>query len=704
MCLFPIQLSSSYYVYQVAKKLKGAEELLQAMGYEKIGGSREAQELKYTGDVDSNKIAETAADLVILDGELDRIKSLVVYANNEHIPIILSIILEVRSYPTSIYTDAKFTLDQYHPQGHLPVQPFEHRLAAQGQSPPPRAQGSQQQHYATPPPQRLTPLQWQQSQSRSMQPHGQPSYPDTRRSSAPNVDQRKKANQVRIDNHPKNLQLSEDLYANFPVKKDSINDYVNYTPRTPFSPPDPNDFPEPIVQSQSELARLNLFGGDDGPCSMVDARSEQVGYSNDPYLNSLESTMGSPEYNAEFNKQAEDAWQIGTPTQKRTISKEEIVDPEINEEEQIVDVKDDNLVTQEWLNETVSTEDRSYDNQSNFQPKEDFKKYDKPIPEVKQKTEVPETLGRQQNNEPSPNLPNLDTPEPDTTRVQANHWQHNTCDYQNRPAGYKPIAKPRSKLDVEKSSTGSHLPTPSIETPYKPHTSPLSSLEQQSFSSNDSEDFRSAPSQQPTTLDNTTDDHLNLKQEDFVLVSSPESSTTTGSQEGDRTGEFEHVSYDSSTQELFSTTINLDSSEQPPSRPLGSLSPQPPSGPPDSLPPITRSRSAAVSKGSPTTSSSSIVATPHSATATAQSPGPRSPDVVSRKHIGAMLSNAVGRDRSSTHTDLDKGSRPPVKSTLSPQPPQHTNVAGTWTCDYCTNLVFDGDICDVCAHERGTLV
>ncbi len=159
MCLFPIQLSSSYYVYQVAKQLKGAEELLQAMGFEKIGGSREAQELKYTGDVDSNKIAETAADLVILDGELDRIKSLVVYAQDEHISINLSIILQVRSHPTSIFTDAKFTLNRYHPQGHLPVQ----RPAAQGQSPPPRAQDSQQQQYATPPPQQLTPLQWQNS-------------------------------------------------------------------------------------------------------------------------------------------------------------------------------------------------------------------------------------------------------------------------------------------------------------------------------------------------------------------------------------------------------------------------------------------------------------------------------------------------------------------------------------------------------------
>ena len=648
----------------MAKKLKGAEELLQAMGYEKIGGSREAQELKYTGDVDSNKIAETAADLVILDGELERIKSLVVYARDEHIPIILSIILQVRSHPTSIYAEAKFILDQYHPQGHLPVQ----RPATQGQSPPPRAQGSQQQHYATPPPQQFTPLQWQQPQPRSMQPHEQYPYPD---SSAPNVDQRKKANQEPIDNHPKKLPLSEaNVQGN--NKKDGSDDYVNYTPRTLFSPPDPNDFPEPIVQSQSDLARLNLFGGDDGPCSMVDARSEQVGHSNHPYLNSLASTMGSPEYIAEFNKQAEDAWKVDTPTQEQALPNTAIANtvPNVSvgkaSEEQIVDpaggdTKYNNLVTQEWLNETASEDPYGYVNIG--QPK-DFKNYDKAAPEVKPKTEVSETLGRQQTNEPSPNLPNLDTPEPDTTRVQANDWKHNMYDYENtRQPGFKPTAKPRNKIGVEKSTTGSHVPTLTIETPCKPYTSPLSSLEHQSLSS-DSESFLSANSQYPTTTTDTMPDN-------------------SGSQERDRSDDYENVSLNSSTQELFSTTYEYVPSEQPPSRP------------PDSLSPHTRSRTAAMSKGSPTTSGSSIVATPHSATALS----PQSPDVaVSKKHLGAMLSNAVGRERSTTHTNLDKGPRSPVKSPLP------TNVDGAWTCDYCTNLVFDGNICDVCSHARTTLV
>ena len=137
-------------------------------------------------------------------------------------------------------------------------------------------------------------------------------------------------------------------------------------------------------------------------------------------------------------------------------------------------------------------------------------------------------------------------------------------------------------------------------------------------------------------------------------------------------------------------------SEQPPSCPPDSLSPQPPSRPPDSLSPRKRSRLAAMSKGSPTTSGSSIVATPHSATATALSP--QSPDVaVSKKHLGA-LSNAVGRERSTTHTHLDKGLQSPFQSPLP------INVDGAWTCNYCTNLVFGGNICDVCSHERTTLV
>ena len=263
------------------------------------------------------------------------------------------------------------------------------------------------------------------------------------------------------------------------------------------------------------LEGLSLIGGDNEPCSMVNARSK---HNNDSYLNSLASTVGSPENNAEFNKQAKNAWKVDTPTQEQTLSNTAIAVPCLNGYDKgfkkYVTPNLPNLDTPEpdttrvqanhWQHNTCDYENRP----AGY----------KPAPEVKQKTEVPETSGHQQTNEPSPNLPNLDTPEPDTTRVQAYNWKHNTCDYENRPAGHKPIAKRRNKLDVEKSATGSHLPTP-IETPYKPHTSPLSSLEHHSLLSNDSSDFRSVRTQELTTLNNTTDDHLYLKQDDFVVVS-----------------------------------------------------------------------------------------------------------------------------------------------------------------------------------------
>ena len=694
-----IQLSSSYYVYQVAKKLKGAEDILQAMGYEKIGGSREAQELKYNGDVDSIKIAETAADLVILDGELERIKSLVVYAQDEHIPIILTVILQVRSHPTSIYTEAKWPLYQHLPQqGHLPVQ---------GQPPPPRAQGSQQQQYTNPPPQQHAPSQnipsqWQQQQQpRSMQPPRQASYSDVRRGSAPNhqctpnvgQQEREEVNQEPIESYQRNLPLFEQMYANVrgKNKRGGIDKEVSYTPRTPFSPPNPNDFPEPIVHSQSELERLHLFGGDDGPCSMVDARSEPAGYNIDEY--SLASTVGSPEYNAEFNKRAEDAWKIETPTQEQApphviidnpvpnvavrpekqivvpavrpekqivvpavYKEEQIVDPAVNKEEQI-DPKDDGLVTQDWLNENTSEDPYGY---VNIGQSKDYKKYDKPAPEVKQKT-VSETL-HQQTNEPLPNLPTLDTPEP-ATRVQANDWQRNTYDYENRSVGLKPTAKPRNKLGVEKCATHSHLPTVTIETPYKSHTSPLSSLEHQSLSSG-SESFLSAHSQYPTSNTDTMPDK-------------------SKSEERDRKDDYENVSFSSSTHEMFSTTYEYDPSEPSPSHP------------PDSLSPRTRRRSPALSKGSPTTSASSVVGTISPA------------EAVSKNHLKKLhsLSSVEGRDRLNTHTNLDKGLRPaPATQPLQIIPPP---IDGTWTCDYCTNIMFDSciEVCDVCGNKCiGTLV
>ena len=76
--IFSLQLSSSFYVYQVSKKLGSADKILVFMGYKRISsGSQEIQELNYEGDVNTEKVLETAADLVILHSELELVKQLV---------------------------------------------------------------------------------------------------------------------------------------------------------------------------------------------------------------------------------------------------------------------------------------------------------------------------------------------------------------------------------------------------------------------------------------------------------------------------------------------------------------------------------------------------------------------------------------------------------------------------------------------------
>ena len=66
-------------MYQVLRKLsKGADKILEFMGYKPT-----SQELKYEGDVNIERVLETAADLVILHSELDLIKELVDTAIHE---------------------------------------------------------------------------------------------------------------------------------------------------------------------------------------------------------------------------------------------------------------------------------------------------------------------------------------------------------------------------------------------------------------------------------------------------------------------------------------------------------------------------------------------------------------------------------------------------------------------------------------------
>ena len=87
-------------MYQVAKKLQGAEKILLCMGYERVTSSStiEVQELKYSGEVNTEKVVRTASDLVVLHSEFDRISDLVKGAIQENYRnVILRDILEARS-------------------------------------------------------------------------------------------------------------------------------------------------------------------------------------------------------------------------------------------------------------------------------------------------------------------------------------------------------------------------------------------------------------------------------------------------------------------------------------------------------------------------------------------------------------------------------------------------------------------------------
>lgn len=76
--LFCFQLFSSFYVYGIAEKLAGAESILMAMGYQRQLTSQTSQdsnqELRIEGEVDLGHMAKTAADLVILQCDLELLR------------------------------------------------------------------------------------------------------------------------------------------------------------------------------------------------------------------------------------------------------------------------------------------------------------------------------------------------------------------------------------------------------------------------------------------------------------------------------------------------------------------------------------------------------------------------------------------------------------------------------------------------------
>ena len=101
-------------------------------------------------------------------------------------------------------------------------------------------------------------------------------------------------------------------------------------------------------------------------------------------------------------------------------------------------------------------------------------------------------------------------------------------------------------------------------------------------------------------------------------------------------------------------------------------------------------------------------------------------DPVSRKHLGDMLAlpslsrPQEARERSTTHSSLDRHPENRVQHRSSPSEPQsppqmsqvqagqvsaqspiRANIDGSWSCTYCTNIVFDESVlCDVCGHHN----
>ena len=101
------QLYSSHYIYKVANKLKGAEKILNAMGYTIPQGFNE---LKYKGqvegEVDLKHILRTAADLIVLHCDLDILKGNVIAIRNQDLQqVILTDILKARSIEDQVYQE-----------------------------------------------------------------------------------------------------------------------------------------------------------------------------------------------------------------------------------------------------------------------------------------------------------------------------------------------------------------------------------------------------------------------------------------------------------------------------------------------------------------------------------------------------------------------------------------------------------------------
>ena len=327
------------------------------MGYQGVAGSQEVQELKYKDEVNSLLVAETAADLVILDGELTRVKGLVTFVRSENRAISLTHILQARSHPTEVFEHAINSATRLATES-FPTPPVIHQQSAVPAYNSPRLKQQPHQQLV-----QYQPLEQQHKSMQHDQPHLEPAVRDPHRGSAPGILEDVPRDIVNVGSQPILAEQSREggsHYCNLPLDPDveiairrrqevkeaeqqqvpntsSSGHYVNHPNSSsecqrgdqysevrydhegkvhvggarPSIPPDPLNLPEPIVQDEAGLERLQTTnpGGDYHTVSLItDARSDPVGFDG-PSFDSLIS-MRSPENAAQYNKDAEDAWKV----------------------------------------------------------------------------------------------------------------------------------------------------------------------------------------------------------------------------------------------------------------------------------------------------------------------------------------------------------------------------------------------------------
>ena len=347
------QLSTSFYVYQVAKKLKEAEKILVCMGYECSTGPQEVQEYKYLGEVKTEQVAEVVTDLVILHSELERIQDLVQGAIHEkYVNVQLRDILAARAHPheelgAALYSSAREAhrrllaqvhpqvVTHHHPHHHSPPLPSQH--ASTGTQYP-----GQQFHQAT-----GTACQPQNSWSNPQAQRGTENVSSTFMHSGSasqgivssqhnhgflqkNVpqqqsDQFHSSNQVVYHNlqvmldHETKLQYGPDgkMFskdnlkprvgtANVPLHSNKARFETEQRPHAESKPPDPFDLPEPVFQENQAAVENYQDEFSSGNLSLlIDSRSVQSdasGFHVDCMLsNESEShpRLHAPEYNTD---------------------------------------------------------------------------------------------------------------------------------------------------------------------------------------------------------------------------------------------------------------------------------------------------------------------------------------------------------------------------------------------------------------------